>query len=65
MSNSKIEDEEYKEFFENTENSNDMSNKNIDNVKTSYDNIITKRQKSYTEDRIIKLFDMQIQEIIQ
>jgi len=65
MSNKKIEDLEYKEFFENTENSNNISNENIDNVKNSYDNLVSKKQMSYTEERIIKLFNMQIQEIIQ
>lgn len=64
MTNAKIEDEEYKEFFENNDDSNNMSNENIDNVKKSYDNLVAKTQRSYTEERIIRLFDTQIQDII-
>ncbi len=63
MSNSNIEDEEYKEFFGNIEDSNSVSNEIIDNAKKSYDNIIAKKDMSYTEKRIIELFDLQIQDI--
>jgi len=64
MTNNQTDDEEYKEFFENTDDNNNMSNENIDNVKKSYDNLVAKTQRSYAEERIIRLFDMQIQEII-
>lgn len=65
LSNAKIEDEEYNEFFEKMEDSNNMSNQDVDSVKKSYDRIISKSYMTYTENRIIKLFDLQIQEIIQ
>lgn len=64
MTNNQIEDEEYQEFFSNIEDNNNMSTENIDNVKRSYDNLVAKSQRSYAEERIMRLFDMQIQEII-
>jgi len=62
--NSEIEDDEYKEFFAKIEDNNNMSNENIDVVKKSYDTLVAKSNRSYTEERIMNLFDMQIQEII-
>ena len=65
LSNEVIQDEEYKQFFENREDYNNLSKKNIDVVKKSYDKISAKQNISFTENRIIKLFDLQMQDILQ
>jgi len=64
MSPKSIEDSEYKMFFENIEDRNSLSNQNIDDVKVCYDSILAKNDKSYLETRIIQLFEMQIEEIM-
>jgi len=64
MSTKKIEDSEYKLFFETIEEVNFVSYQNIDSVKKCYDSILEKSERSHIEERIIKLFEMQIEEII-
>jgi hypothetical protein len=62
--NKEIEDEEYKEFFEIYDNNIEMTHDNIDKIKESYDKIINKEKISFTEKRILKLFGLHIEEIL-
>jgi hypothetical protein len=59
-----LEDSEYKQFFETIENGKSVNHQNIDDLKKCYDNILAKKDISYLESRIIQLFDLQIEEII-
>jgi hypothetical protein len=64
LTNKKIEDEEYQEFFDISDSNTKMSNENIDNIKASYDKILKKQEISFTEKRILKLFGLHIEEIL-
>lgn len=64
MSSKSIEDPEYKLFFEIKEDGNSVSYQNIDVVKKCYDTILAKKDKTSVESRILQLFDLQIEEII-
>jgi hypothetical protein len=65
MSTKGIDDPEYKLFFETYNDSNTLNYQNIDNVKKSYDAILAKQEKTYLENRILRLTELQIDEIIQ
>lgn len=64
LSSKSIEDSEYKLFFETIDDKNSLSYRNIDDVKKCYDCVLAKKDKSFLETRIIQLFDIQIEEII-
>jgi hypothetical protein len=64
LTKSKIETKEYKKFFNIEENAIELNQENVDSLKKSYINIITKPKISYLEKRILELFDLQIQEIL-
>lgn len=64
LSPKSLQDSEYNQFFESIEDANTLSHQNIDDVKICYDYILAKKDKSYLENRIIQLFDLQIEEII-
>jgi hypothetical protein len=65
LSNKEIDDEEYKEFFDINDNVIIMTHKNIDGIKESYDKILKKEKISFTEERILKLFGLHIEEILE
>lgn len=65
MTTQGIENEEYNLFFHKLEEINMMSNENIDVVKKSYDKVNEKRNKTFVDERIIKLFELQMEEILQ
>jgi hypothetical protein len=64
LTNKKIEDEEYQEFFDIFDNNTKMSYQSIDDIKKSYDKILKKQDMSFTEKRILKLFGLHIEEIL-
>jgi hypothetical protein len=64
LTNKKIEEEEYQEFFNIFDDDTKMSYQNIDDIKASYDNILKKQEINYTEKRILKLFGLHIEEIL-
>jgi hypothetical protein len=65
MSSNGIQDEEYKLFFDSYDDNIRLSHKNIDNVKKCYDIVSMKKHRNTIEDRILKLFELQILEILQ
>lgn len=64
LSNSTIKDEEYQLFFENIKKTNSFDNQNIDNIKKSFDKLMKKPNLNDVEKRILKLFNLQIHEIL-
>jgi len=64
LTKSQFETKEYKKFFNTNEDAILMDVQNIDGLKRSYLNIISKPQISYLEKRILELFDLQIKEIL-
>jgi hypothetical protein len=65
LSNEQISDEEYLKFFDDTKNTNTINTESIDTLKVCYDNIVSKENNTSVEKRILKLFDIQIQEILK
>lgn len=65
MSNTNIgNDEEYQLFFENMKNTNTLNNQSIDNARAAFDNLMKKENLSDVEKRVLKLFKLQINEIL-
>jgi hypothetical protein len=64
MLESTIDNREYRQFFEVQDESFDMKHDNIDELKRSYLRIKNKEELSSVEKRVIQLFDMQIEEIL-
>ncbi len=64
LTNNCIKDEEYLLFFENLKNTNSLNTQNIDNVKNAFDKLTSKPTHSEIEKRILKLFNLQVQEIL-
>jgi len=64
LTNTSIKDEEYQLFFENLKKTNSISNQKIDTIKTAFDNLMARPNHNDVEKRILKLFNLQIQEIL-
>ncbi len=58
------EDEEYLKFFFPSEKINSINFTNINNLKNSYDNIIIRDNHNKVDKRILKLFHIQLQEMM-
>ena len=65
MSSKGIDDQEYKLIFEASDNWNSLNYRNNDKLKNSYDEILAKEDKFNLDKRVLKLFDVQIEDTLE
>jgi hypothetical protein len=64
FTNKEINDTEYDLFFSERKKINTLDENNIDNVKIAFDNILTKKKLKTVDKRILKLFKLQVEDLL-
>jgi hypothetical protein len=64
FSNKEINDPEYDLFFTESKKKNSLDENNIDKVKIAFDNILTKKKLKNVDRRILKLFKIQVEDLL-
>ena len=64
FSNKEIKDDEYHLFFNEKKKVNTFDENSIDKVKKAFDNILTKKSLSNVDKRILKLFKIQVEDLL-